>query len=211
MKMTTFLPLFPLNIVPFPGEKINLHIFEERYKELITDVVEGDGRFGIPSYVENIIDYGTEVKLNAIIKRYDDGRMDISVSGQKVFRVTNFENPLAGKLYAGGEIEYVPDINNETYRIKKEMIMLLEELFDVLKLRQHVKIDQAVRSYDFAHRIGLTLKQEYELLKIHNEKDRQLFIVEHLTKAIPLAREIERAKDIIKMNGHFRKFDEIKF
>lgn len=209
--MTTYLPLFPLNIVPFPGEKVNLHIFEERYKDLITDVVEGEGHFGVPSYVENAIDYGTEVRLNKISKRYDDGRMDINVEGQKVFKVINFENPLPGKLYAGGQVEFLPDINNETYRIKKEMIMLLEELFDVLKLRKQIKIDNSVRAYDFAHRIGLSIKQEYELLKINNEKERQLFIIEHLNKVIPLAREIERAKEIIKMNGHFRKFDALKF
>jgi Lon protease-like protein len=209
--MKRYLPLFPLNIVPFPGEKINLHIFEPRYKDLINDVVEGDGHFGIPSFVENNIEYGTEVILNKIVKKYEDGRMDINVIGQKVFKVITLDNPMEGKLYAGGEIEYIPDINNETYRTKKVMLKLLEELFEILKLKEHIKVESTTTSYEFAHRIGLSLKQEYELLKINNEKDRQQFIVDHLEKAIPMAREIERAKEIIKMNGHFRKYNPLKF
>jgi uncharacterized protein len=209
--MTKFLPLFPLNIVPFPGEKINLHIFEERYKQLINDVVEGEGHFGIPSYVESVLEYGTEVILNKVVKRYEDGRMDISVIGQKVFKVVTLENPTEGKLYAGGEIEYLPDVNDETYRGKKELVELLDELFSVIKLKEHVKINNSVTSYEFAHRIGLSLKQEYELLKMKSERERQQFLIEHLHKAIPMAREIERAKEIIKMNGHFRKFNPLKF
>ena len=72
------LPLFPLNIVAFPGETLNLHIFEPRYKELITDCIKSDYVFGIPSFVKNKIEVGTTAKILKIEKTYEDGRMDIA-------------------------------------------------------------------------------------------------------------------------------------
>jgi len=79
------IPLFPLNIVAFPGEEINLHIFEPRYKQLINDCLDNKTTFGIPSYVKSKIDLGTETEICSITKKYPDGRMDIKTRGVKVF------------------------------------------------------------------------------------------------------------------------------
>ena len=57
-------PLFPLNIVAFPGEDLKLHIFEPRYIQLVNDAIADSGKFGIPSYVTKKIDFGTEVEID---------------------------------------------------------------------------------------------------------------------------------------------------
>ncbi len=80
--MEAYLPLFPLNLVAFPGETLNLHIFEDRYKELIGDCLEHEAPFGLPAYVENQVEYGTEVQLVEVVERYDDGRLEHQHAGR---------------------------------------------------------------------------------------------------------------------------------
>ncbi len=63
MQTISNFPLFPLNIVVFPGEELNLHIFEPRYRALIRDAEREGFSFGIPSYVHQKLGYGTEVSL----------------------------------------------------------------------------------------------------------------------------------------------------
>ena len=72
--MTNFIPIFPLGIVVYPGEELNLHIFEPRYKQLIKDCHESKKPFGIPSVVNNkMTEMGTLVEVAEITKLYDNG------------------------------------------------------------------------------------------------------------------------------------------
>ena len=84
--MTNFIPIFPLGIVVYPGEALNLHIFEPRYKQLITECFAEKKPFGIPSIIESRLqDFGTMVSVDEISKVHDDGEMDIKTHGQKFF------------------------------------------------------------------------------------------------------------------------------
>jgi hypothetical protein len=91
------------------------------------------------------------------------------------------------------------------------MIELLRELYATLHLENEVPVNNDTISFDIAHKIGLSLEEEYELLKLPLESERQTFIIKHLVKSLPLLREIERAKYLIKMNGHFKHFDKLDF
>src|SRR6056297_1865987 len=103
--MTSRLALFPLQVVVFPGERLPLHIFEERYKQLINDCEEEGSSFGIPVYFNNRLDYGTEVALDKVVQSYTSGAKDILCKGMRVFRIADFEHELPGKLYAGGKVQ----------------------------------------------------------------------------------------------------------
>src|SRR5688572_8260017 len=108
--MTTYLPLFPLQLVVFPGEKLNLHIFEERYKQLISECYNGTKAFGIPSFInENVQEYGTEVEVRAIEKIYPDGRMDVSVTGLRTFRIIDFFEKTDNAPYPAGIVSFEHD------------------------------------------------------------------------------------------------------
>ena len=86
--MTNFIPIFPLGITVFPGEKLNLHIFEPRYKQLILECATLKKPFGIPTVVNGkISDIGTLVEIAEITTTYENGEMDIKTKGLAVFHV----------------------------------------------------------------------------------------------------------------------------
>lgn len=209
--MKSYLPLFPLNVVVFPGEILNLHIFEPRYKQLINECRENSTAFGIPHYIESEIRFGTEVLLLSVEKEYPDGRMDITSKGRRVFHVRSFDNPYPGKLYAGGDVEFIATDTEARPETTEEMISLTRELYQNLNMIQDVSISENILSFDLGHKIGLSQDQEIALLKIEKEEIRQHFIIAHLKKAIPMLRDIERTKERIRMNGHFKSFDPLDF
>jgi len=80
--MTKFIPIFPLNIVVYPGENLNLHIFEPRYIQLIKDCLAENKPFGIPSVQKTgISELGTTVKILSIENEKENGEMDIKTIG----------------------------------------------------------------------------------------------------------------------------------
>ena len=107
--MTNFIPIFPLGIVVYPGEKLHLHIFEPRYKQLIKECKDSNKPFGIPAVINNRLqEIGTLVEILDIIQTYDNGEMDIKTQGLKVFRILEVIKSIPEKLYSGAIVNY-PD------------------------------------------------------------------------------------------------------
>ncbi|MCE7058114.1 LON peptidase substrate-binding domain-containing protein [Algoriphagus sp. AGSA1] len=204
------LPFFPLKLVVFPGEELNLHIFEPRYKELIKDVEVGGLTFGICTYTDQLTGYGTEVVLRDIHTRYDDGRMDIKTTGKRVFKIATFDNPAVGKEYAAGAIELLEDDPTVPDYLHHEYIFYLREMLHLL--HYDVSFDPAdVDSFSFSHKIGLKLDEELELIKIPSEASRTDYLIKHLKRIIPALQAAEEAKEKIKQNGHFKHLDPLDF
>ncbi len=208
--METYIPIFPLKLVAFPGEEINLHIFEPRYKQLITDIVEKKTSFGIAVYLDKLMPIGTEVELKEVSKVYEDGRVDIKTVGKKVFEIITLENPMPQKLYAGGRVMFYENDQNIFQNIYSEYLFYLKELFRLMNYDIDL-IPLQVNSFTYAHKIGLKLEEEYELLLMDKEEERVKYLIKHLLKVIPILRDIEAAKNKIKMNGHFKNFDPLEF
>lgn len=209
--MKKFLPFFPLNLVAYPTENLNLHIFEPRYRQLINECLEEDKTFGIPAFINNkLMSYGTEMKIIALSKRYPNERLDIKTQGLRIFKINSFENPVEGKLYSGGSIEYMDDTEPADGVIPKLLIQL-EKLYAILKTTPEYNSHIAPFSYQVAHKIGISQEEEYELLTINSETERQKFLLRHLDKVIPLMSAMETTKERIKMNGHFKNLDPLKF
>lgn len=205
------IPFFPLKSVFFPGEKVPLHIFEDRYKELINDCRREAVTFGIPVYINDTITYGTEVQLVEVVNSYENGSMDVLCVARQVFKVVSFENTLDGKLYAGGIVKYLDNIKDGDIEDKKEVILKLKNLYSMMEV-PFTEIDPVLfNPYQLAHKMGLSFEQEYQLLQIPHEKDRLAFILEHLTSTIQVLGEINRTKMLIELNGHFKNFDPLDF
>lgn len=209
--MRSYLPLFPLKLIVFPGELVNLHIFEERYRQLINECIKEDKPFGIPAYVKNVIEYGTEVVIDKLAKQYEDGTMDIITRATRIFKVASFDNPASEKLYAGGDVSFLENISDDTYSTKVKMIDLIKELYETINVVKSVEVSEDIVAFDIGHKIGLSLEEEYQLLQLEKESERQLFIIQHLQKAIPILQEVERTKEKIRMNGHFKHLDPLDF
>lgn len=209
--MIARLALFPLQSVVYPGENLPLHIFEKRYRQLIEDCETSGIHFGIPIYMNNQLEYGTEMELTKVVRDYDSGAKDVICKGLRVFRIREFDHNEAGKFYAGGDVEFLKDRDDSTETLKAQLLDLIYELYVHLEVPRP-KIDiPSFRSFTLAHKIGLSLQQEYSLLKLTSEKARQEFIINHLLITIPIVQEMNRTKQIIELNGHFRNYDPLDF
>ena len=204
--MLDFLPLFPLQLVVFPNECLNLHVFEQRYQQLINECESEDKTFGIPAYINRkLMSVGTELELLSIAKRYPDGKMDIKTKGVGVFEIHQFFDKAPDKLYSGATIERREDASMGDVLIYQQIIDLLVELYSVLNIKKEVpdKSD-SFYTFDIAHHIGFSIQQEYQLLRLRSEVERQEFIYQHLLNLIPIVREMEALRKKIQMNGHFK-------
>ena len=209
--MSSRLALFPLKAVVFPGEKLPLHIFEDRYKELIRDCEATGMHFGIPAYINNRLRYGTEMKLEKVMRRHSSGACDIICRGLSVFRILEFDHHEKDKMYSAGNVEYPANEEDSEAGKKRKLFKLVSELYFHLELPPPQIDLQNFRSYTLAHKMGLSLEQEYNLLKIPSEAKREDFLINHLSITIPIIQEMNRTKQTIELNGHFRNYDPLDF
>lgn len=211
--MTNFIPIFPLSIVVFPGEQVNLHIFEPRYRQLIHECFDAQKQFGIPVVIKNELqEMGTLMEVVGIKKVYDDGKMDVTVQGLKVFRVLEQIRAIPEKLYGGAIVTY-PDVVNDGNRLLMQKIVAgVKEMHRLLQIsKEFKKPDEALNSFDVAHHAGLNQEEEYELLGISRELQRQEYLKRHLGKVLPVLSEMEHLKERVKLNGHFRNLKPFEF
>jgi len=204
--MTNFIPIFPLGIVVFPGEDLNLHIFEPRYKQLITDCFAEARPFGIPTVLKNgLSERETLVEVKEIVEVYEDGKLDIKTKGVSVFRILEVVKSIPEKLYSGAIVNYPSNEERQYIPLLKKVVKSIRDLHEVLKLNKRFsKPDDELLSYDIAHHVGLSLEEEYELLGLLREDQRLEYIKRHLNKVLPVVSEMEALKDRIKLNGHFK-------
>jgi len=101
------LPLFPLDLVLFPHTNLPLHIFEERYKEMIQDCLENRWEFGMLAVQEQTVkNIGCTASISDVVARFPDGRMNIMVRGGRRFEITELNE---GKSYLRGKPELLED------------------------------------------------------------------------------------------------------
>jgi Lon protease-like protein len=210
--MTNFIPIFPLSVVVYPGEKLHLHIFEPRYKQLINECNNNNKPFGIPSVVNNRQqELGTLVELTDIVQVYDNGEMDIKTRGLKVFRVLEIIKTIPDKLYSGAIVNY-PDNDEDAgnRELMQKVVKGVKELHRLLNISKDFKKPETeLISYDVAHHAGLSLDEEYEVLGLLKEIQRQEYLKRHLQKVLPMLMEMEQLKEKVKLNGHFRNLSAL--
>jgi uncharacterized protein len=204
--MTNFIPIFPLGIVVYPGENLNLHIFEPRYKQLITECNQQKKAFGIPTVIEKKMqDYGSLVTITETSKVYDNGEMDIKTRGERVFRILEVIKEVPDKLYSGAIVNYPDTREQGNIELMRKVMTGIRDLHKLLKVtKEFPRPDEEIRCYEVAHHIGLSLEEEYELLGLLDERQRQEYLKRHLTKVIPMVAGMEQLKKKIKLNGHFK-------
>lgn len=211
--MTNFIPIFPLAIVVYPGELLNLHIFEERYKQLINECFVEKKPFGIPAVINNeIAETGTLVQITEIAEIYEDGKMDIRTEGTEVFRILQVIESIPEKLYSGAIVNYPANEITRHEMLTQRVLTAIREMHKMLKVtKDFKKTDADICSYDLAHHVGLSLEEEYEFLGLLREDQRLEYLKRHLAKMLPVLNSLEVIKERIKMNGHFRELKGFDF
>ena len=211
--MTFFLPVFPLELVVYPGEKLNLHIFEPRYRQLIIECHEKNIPFGIPAVMEKKpTELGTLVHLKEIVKVYEDGKMDIKTEGQSVFHVLEYVKEIPDKLYSGAIVTSVPNFLNGSKAMMKRILDDIRTLFRELGIEKAFgKSEEMLMSFDVAHHIGMSIEDEYQLLEYENELHRQEYIKRHLQRLLSTLKDVSALKERVKLNGHFKDLSGFNF
>jgi len=205
------IPLFPLQTVFFPGETVPLHIFEERYKALIQDCKNEAITFGIPVFINNVVAYGTEVQLKEIVNTYADGAMDVVCVARQVFKVNTFDPQMDDKLYPGGEVAFLDPVQDSDPELVQKVLEACRELYRLMELPFGPIKLEVFNSFTLAHKMGLSFQQEYQLLQLASESVRLQFLLDHLQQTIKVLGELNRTRERIELNGHFRNFDPLDF
>tara|TARA_X000001036_G_scaffold277011_1_gene257344 strand:- start:4862 stop:5452 length:591 start_codon:yes stop_codon:yes gene_type:complete len=188
------IPLFPLNIVVFPYEEVPLHIFEPRYKKMITESIENNTPFGIVLNNNGSVDnIGCSLNVTKVLKHYDDGEYDLIATGKKCFQI--IDKVKEDDLWIG-DIEYLEHpVINDNKILKKVQDKYLELL---VKLGKESNFDIYIQrkiSYQFLIDISLPIKLKRNILLLDSEQERLLYIYDLLDKV--LSQPIDNNEGII--------------
>ena len=170
--------LFPLSLVTFPTKIVPLHIFEERYKALISECFNNKSEFGIIYQNNNTLaEYGCSMNVLEVVKKYPDGRMDIITKGKNIFKLNS--QLLDGELLIG-EVKYSEsknDLNSDKFEILKDKYLKILLMLGITSnLDSHLK---KIVSFELLE--GISLPSEFELMLIStNSESNRLKILDSI-------------------------------
>ncbi|MCH2214442.1 MAG: LON peptidase substrate-binding domain-containing protein [Flavobacteriales bacterium] len=176
----TQLALFPLQLFLLPGETTKLHIFEERYRQLLTDCEEIDITFGIP-FTENgtIAGYGSIVQLKQVLIRHKNGSADIEIESIGVFEVNRFFLRMGEKLYPGGDVTILDHI--ESSLVSKELFSKFKAyMLDSNRSLGPESFSANLNLIDLARLLNLDDDRKIEFLKIATTKQKERFLADEI-------------------------------
>ena len=189
-----------------PGAPLPLHIFEERYKQMVDECLESGAEFGMILADEaGTRQVGCTAKIVELVQRYDDGRMVILVQGARRFKLNNV---MTGKPYYVGDIEYLEDEPVEDVGIlAEECIALLERVIEAATEGSvGIEIEPPYRNLSFAiaGRIEFDLEARQEILELSTEEERLAKVKELLAEAADRLEREKAAREKAETNGHLR-------
>jgi Lon protease-like protein len=197
-------PLFPLGIVLLPEEVVPLHIFEERYKQMISDCLEEEREFGIVWLADSgLRDIGCVATITELLETLDDGRMNILVRGTRPFRLLRRIEDLP---YPAGEIELLDDDGNDPQPASLEQTR--ERYAELVERLTESRPDDAqldsLGAYGIAATIDFAHDAKQSLLESRSEDERLSILGELISAAMKRVDYVERAGERAKSNGKIR-------
>jgi Lon protease-like protein len=200
--MSRLLPLFPLQLVAFPGSAIPLHIFEERYREMVGEAEAAGTEFGIVQAKDNgIVNAGCTVVVEKVLERYPDGRFDVVTRGKRRFALLSLDRE---KAYLRGEVDYFDDDDWEPVTPE-----LREKALDVCKKVRAAHEDSEEGEPDpehplFSFQLARTMRDldfQNMILRSRSEAHRLRQFVEFANEYLPRVQYTSRMKRLVPGNG----------
>ena len=197
-------PLFPLGLVLLPGEVVPLHIFEDRYKLMIGECLENGTEFGIVWLSDDgLRDIGCTAHVTQVLDRFDDGRMNILVTGRTPFRLLRRIDDLP---YPAGDVEL---LDHTEYGDEALLAEARERYGDLVERVTDERPDddalEGLDAFGMAATIEFEAGSKQELLEIESENDRLRTVAALFQKTLKRLDETERSAEIAKTNGHPRR------
>lgn len=193
--MANTIPMFPLNILPLPGELVPLHIFEPRYQELLADAENDDIKFGI--YFNHAINtgrIGSLMKLESVLRKHPGGESDIIVKCYDIFTMDKMYRSYRSKQYAAGDVKLWKTNRHESISTK------LDELFrDYLLKRNIVRPESSFNPYSVAVELSMDTADRYDFL-LTEGKSQDAFLIQRVRYQLHLLDQEERSKDVFHLN-----------
>jgi uncharacterized protein len=187
--------MFPLSILPIPGELVPLHIFEPRYKQLLNDLEVGDIRFGIYFSSDlNTEKIGSFMRLESVIKRYHGGECDIIVKCEDVFTMARLDRNYPNKMYPGGDVRH--------WHVDTAVLPSspLHDLFlAYMKMRKISQPEEPCTTYKIAQDLSLDLQDRYRFL-LQSDVKKDAFLLSRLRYQIDMLRQEDRSRDLYHLN-----------
>ena len=198
------IPLFPLDIVLFPGQALPLHIFEPRYRQMTRECIETRSPFGLVlAHEADLARIGCSAIIVKTLKEYEDGRSDILTAGQSAFRLIRHYDE---KPYLEGDVEYLEeDFAEGDPAVSSRLEGLGNQCHQVLYGQNAPRFDTEggiSLAYHVASELPVNVSVRQELLEIRSEAERQSRLVEHLEEWYPQLRKREQVRGKTAGNGH---------
>jgi len=202
----TRLPLFPLQVVLFPGSRLPLHIFEERYKVLVNSCIREEKEFGIVlEKSDGLADVGCTASILSVLKVYGDGRMDIVVEGRRRFKIHRLETERAP--YLVGEVEYLDAVAEP---VDESLVAETIRLYNaVVALVYKGKVDAISPvsqipdvSFLIVQKAGMDLSQRQHMLEIQSEAERLQLLRDYLQAVLPKIEQAGEIERIVRGDGY---------
>ena len=205
MASDLLLPLFPLEVVLLPGATLPLHIFEERYKLMIGEAVEGRSEFGIVrAHGRSLANLGCSAVVEKVIKRYEDGRLDIVTAGRRRFEILFLDDQ---KPYLQAAVHFIAD-DEAAAAPAPEVIARLRgrcaRAAEYLPSMEAVAGEEDLDSFQIAAVVPADLDFKQRLLGQRSEAERMATLNEYLEKLVPRLQTTRKAEAVSRGNGHAR-------
>jgi len=195
------LALFPLDVVLFPGAPLPLHIFEPRYKEMISECLEQKRPFGmVRAQKDSLAEVGCTAVILNVFKKYEDGRLDIATQGKQRFEIVQLNQERA--FLQGEVILFEDDPSQVATDDLDAVIKLHEQLLTILGQEVQIARDQRPISFQLAHDLPVDLDFKQTLLEMKSEAERVETLLEYYRATIPKVEKTLRAREKASGNGH---------
>jgi len=199
---TDLLPLFPLSLVLVPTMPLPLHIFEDRYKEMMADLITGQSEFGVVLAKEQgIANIGCTAIVDEITRRYDDGRLELIATGQRRFQITSLDQE---KTYLRAEVQYFND--EDASEVPADLKQKASSAYRRLATFEDVeamepKFERTRISFQLAQLIE-DLDKRQMVLGLRSEIERLEYLVSIVPSYIEQRERTALAKRVAPLNGH---------
>lgn len=200
--MGDLIPLFPLDVVLFPGTPLPLHIFEPRYKEMIGECLAERRDFGVVRTVGgNLAAVGCTAEIVSLVKEYPDGRLDLVTEGRNRFELVRVNEE---RSFLRGEVQMIDDEPGiAPAEDTSRAIHLHGALLAIAGARQDLSAaDPRELSFYLAGSLPLDLDFKQKLLALRSEPERLSLLISYFETVIPNLQRAARAREKAGGNGH---------
>ncbi len=203
------IPLFPLSLVLLPAMPLPLHIFEDRYKEMMGDIIQAESEFGVVlAKDDGIVNIGCTATVVNVMRKYPDGRLDLVASGQRRFTIESLDED---KSYLRARVTYFDDEDLRT--VPTDLQRRADATYRKLMSLERPSVEPEPSggpgrlSFQIGQLIG-DLDKRQTVLSLRSEVERLEYLIKVVPEYLIQREQVALAKRVGPLNGHAKHVTE---